>query len=263
MTTTPLTSNGLAITRDQRVDELRPSDGFDPAGDYERDGYALLRGLLDRDEVLAVREAYLTRFAHGGADLPHGVAGHPAHGFVRSPMFQRFIAQPALHDVAKALLGDEPSLLPRTILRDFRAGSRRASRAHQDHSYLDRGTERVVTAWIPLGDCSVAAGGLVYLEGSHRLTDDDLEPVRAVTDRPRDVRPLSHDLAWVADTLGRRWLAADFEAGDVVFHSPRIVHASLDSTAPEPRISTDVRFIPVGDDPDPRWCRPWAGNDGN
>src|SRR4051794_720028 len=118
MTTTTLTSNGLAITRHARISELQPSDGFDLAGDYEREGYVLLRGLLDRDEVLAVRDAYLARFAGGGADLPHGVPGHPAHGFVRSSTFQGFAAQPALHDVAKAVLGDEPSLLPRMILRD-------------------------------------------------------------------------------------------------------------------------------------------------
>jgi ectoine hydroxylase-related dioxygenase (phytanoyl-CoA dioxygenase family) len=66
----------------------------------------------------------------------------------------------------------------------------------------------------------------------------------------------------VSERLERRWLATDLRAGDVVFHSPHIVHASLDATTDEPRLSTDIRFIPVGDAADPRWSGAWSGDDG-
>ena len=81
-----------------------------------------------------------------------------------------------------------------------------ASRAHVDYSYLDRGSDQLVTVWIPLGDCPRPTGGLVYLEGSHRLPIVQLRSPAAVTDRPGDTRAISHDLGWVAEQLGRRWL---------------------------------------------------------
>lgn len=44
--------------------------------------------------------------------------------------------------------------------------------------------------------------------------------------------------------------------------SAHIIHASLDVLGAEPRVSADVRFIPAGEPPDPRWLRPWSGDDG-
>jgi ectoine hydroxylase-related dioxygenase (phytanoyl-CoA dioxygenase family) len=198
----------------------------------------------------------------GAEVVPHGVAGHRAHSFVRTPEFQAFTSVPALRDVAAVILACEPRLLPRQILREYSPGSNRASRAHTDHVYMSRGTENVVTAWIPIGDCSLASGSLVYLEGSHHLQPDELDAVRAVTDRS-DPRRLSHDLGWVARRLGRRWLVGDYRAGDVVFHSPHMIHATLDVSGTMPRLSTDVRFIPATEEADERWLKTWSGDDGN
>jgi hypothetical protein len=91
----------------------------------------------------------------------------------------------------------------------------------------------------------------------------DFEPLRGVTDRPGDARPITHDLALVARTLQRRWLWADFAAGDVTVHSPHLVHASLDTVTDEMRLSADVRFLREGERADPRWLQAWAGDDGN
>jgi ectoine hydroxylase-related dioxygenase (phytanoyl-CoA dioxygenase family) len=270
MSTAPaiLTSNGRPIPNDgDHFGILRSSD--DLAGDpeamrarFEADGYVVRRGLLDRDEVLALRAAYYESHERRDPSRPHGVEGHPAHAFVRTEAFRRFAEQPALTGAAAELLDGAVLVLPRRIVREYRRGTNRSSRAHADHPYIDRGTERVLTAWIPIGDCPVAAGPLVYLEGSHQMDRGALTTLRAVTDRPEDTRALSHDLAWVSERLERRWLATDLRAGDVVFHSPHIVHASLDATTDEPRLSTDIRFIPVGDAADPRWSGAWSGDDG-
>jgi hypothetical protein len=248
---------------------------------YRADGYLYLRGYLDTREVRSMRQSYFSLFdpaylkagtapADGvfsgerPSDLPaHGVAGHPAHSFVRSEIFERFASQPALNRLAEALLDGEAWRLPRSIVRHFDRSTPRASRAHVDHTYLDRGSDRLVTMWIPLGDCPVPTGGLVYLEASHDMAPADFEPLRTVTDRPADQRPISHDLELVARKLGRRWLWADFAAGDVTVHSPHLVHASLDTVTDEMRLSADVRFLRDGETPDPRWLQPWAGDDGN
>lgn len=284
---TTLTSNGAPVPFDtEHFAPLRDSSGIVDDADalrqrYLDDGYLYLRGFLDPGRSLAMRSAYFSLFDPGylragstpadgvfsgavPAGLPpHGVEGHPAHAFVRGDLFDAFASQPSLQDLAAAVLGGPVRRLPRSIVRHFDRASRRASRAHTDFTYLDKGTDRLVTMWVPFGDCPLATGGLVYLEGSHRMDTAELAPLRAVTDRPGDVRPLSHDLAWVGESTGRRWLWADYKAGDVAVHSPHTVHASLDTGTDAMRLSADIRFIREGDQVDPRWLKPWAGDDGN
>jgi ectoine hydroxylase-related dioxygenase (phytanoyl-CoA dioxygenase family) len=191
------------------------------------------------------------------------VAGHPAHAFVRGATFASFAADRRLEELAAAVLGGPVVQLPRAIVRHFDRSTPTASRAHVDYSYLDQGSDQLLTMWIPLGDCPRRTGGLVYLEGSHRLPRSRFDRLHRVTDRPGDRRAISHDLAWVAGELGRRWLWADYRAGDVTIHSPYLVHASLDTTTDAMRLSADLRFLRKGERPDARWLRAWAGDDGN
>ncbi|MGI5272536.1 phytanoyl-CoA dioxygenase family protein [Nonomuraea sp. CA-218870] len=247
---------------------------------FHEDGVVLLRGFLDRRAVLDLRAAYLSAFPDGllapgstpeegifsgraPAGLPaHGVSGHPAHAFVRDPRFTAFADQPSLAGLAAALLGGPVERLPRGILRHFHAGTKAASRAHTDHAYMTRGSDRVLTMWIPVGDCPLETGGLVYLEGSHRESAERFERARLARDRPHDLRPISHDLGATALAVGRRWLWHDYEAGDVAVHSPHLVHASLDTVTDAMRVSMDLRFILRGERADHRWTKEWAGDDG-
>lgn len=288
MRTTPATasSNGVPIPFTEELFRPLP-DSTDLLDDpqelrrrFREQGVVRLRGVLDRSAVLAVREAYLATLPPGmlrpGSrtmdglfsgvvpdGLPeHGVPGHPAHAFVRGDVFRRFVEQPALHRLAETLLGAPALRLRRTVLRHFYAGSNRASRAHTDHAYLDRGTDEVVTAWVPIGDCPLETGPIVYLEDSQNVDPGRLEELRERLDRPHDRRPLSHDLEWTARVLGRRWLWADFEAGDVALHGSHIVHASLDTVTEAMRVSVDMRFVRRGDKVDDRWRKDWSGDDG-
>jgi ectoine hydroxylase-related dioxygenase (phytanoyl-CoA dioxygenase family) len=248
---------------------------------FARDGYLLLRGVLDPALVLGLRGEYFAAcetdylrhgsdpaagiFSGSGRSHPgaHGIEGHPAYTVVRGRRWSEFVAEPALTGLAREVVGGPVRLLPRQILRQFDRSTGRASRAHVDHSYLDNGSGDVVTFWVPLGDCSVDMGALLYLEGSCSMTPDELDGLRAVSDRPDDPRPLSHDLGWVADRSERRWLWADFRAGDLAVHSSTIVHATLDVRSDVMRLSADLRFQGSDGVPDPRWLQPWAGNDGN
>jgi ectoine hydroxylase-related dioxygenase (phytanoyl-CoA dioxygenase family) len=282
-----LTSNGVPVPSDDRYfAPLRDSSGLRSDPDslrarYRQDGYLYLRGVLDRSTVMAIREAYFSTFPTGylqsrsqpveglfsgwrPAGLPaHGIEGHPAHAFVRSARFASFAADQRLEQLAATVLGGPVWQLPRAIVRHFDRSTPMASRAHVDYSYLDQGSDQLLTMWIPLGDCPRPTGGLVYLEGSHQVPLARFERLHGVTDRPGDNRAISHDLAWVAGELGRRWLWADFRAGDVTIHSPYIVHASLDTTTDTMRLSADLRFLRSGEQPDGRWLRAWAGDDGN
>jgi hypothetical protein len=281
-----LTSNGLPISSDPRLlapmrDSTalldRPAELRDR---FDEDGYVLLRSVLDQQRVLDLRARYFTAFdpamltpgssprdgvfsGSEPSDLPeYGTAGHPAYELVRTAEFDAFTSDPALREVAEVLLDGDVELLPRRILRHFHRLSGKASRAHVDYDYMDHGSDRLVTAWIPLGDCPVECGGLVYLEGSHRVPREALAGLRSYTDRPDDARPISNDLERTARTLGGRWLWADYRAGDVALHSPHTVHASLDDRSDVMRLSADIRFRRRDAVPDDRWSGAWSADDG-
>jgi hypothetical protein len=281
-----LTSNGVEIPFDDQL--------FVPMPDstqwldrpellrrrFVQNGYLLLRGVLDRLRVLELRRDYFARFdpsmlaagtraedgIFSGTPPPeladYGTVGHPAYDVVRSPGFDAFTRDPKLLEIAEILLDGPAELVPRRIVRHFDRSSARASRAHVDYDYMDHGSDQLVTAWIPIGDCPIECGGLVYLEDSHRVPRGDLDQLRPYTDRPGDQRPVSNDLGLTARTLGGRWLWTDYRAGDVVLHSPHTVHASLDDVSDVMRLSADVRFRRRGAVADERWNDAWSADDG-
>jgi Phytanoyl-CoA dioxygenase (PhyH) len=280
-----MSSNGVTIPVADTFAPMRDSTALLDSPEllrerFREDGYLLLRGVVERDNALRLRAAYFERFdssmfAAGTSpadgifsgtepyDLPdYGTPGHPAYAFVRTEQFDAFTRAPALRELASVLLDTPAELTPRRILRHFHRGSGKASRAHVDYDYMNQGTDHLVTMWIPLGDCPIESGGLIYLQGSHRVAAQQLDELRPITDRPHDHRPISHDLGLTARTLGARWLWTDYAAGDVVVHSPHLVHASLDNVSDVMRLSADLRFHPIDEPADARWNQAWAADDG-
>jgi hypothetical protein len=283
--TTTLTSNGSPIpyTR-QYFGELRetsPADVSEVRARYAEDGYVLMRDALPAETVWDVRAAYLdmfgpamckngdTRRGEFAGALPsglpdHGVDGHPAHSFVRGDMFRGFTGLPVFRHIAETIFGESAEQIRRTPLRHFIPGRKGASRAHLDKTYIDGVAADLVTIWVPLGDCPVEAGALLYLDGSHKdqAFETKVRDDNAPMDRAHDNRPLTHDLKWLSDQTSRRWLTTHFKAGDIVIHSPSIVHASTDTQVDMMRISTDIRFQRKGAMSDPRWHQDWSADDG-
>lgn len=286
MSIAALTSNGIKLRLSSRyfapLRESRLSLFADGSARrrFAEEGYLLVRNALSPAIVLRLREAYFRLFdermlkdgdarrgefsGHLPDDLPpYGVAGHPAHTFVRTREFTAFRQLPVLRTMAEALLGAPVKPVWRTPLRHFIRGANVASRAHLDRTYLDCGLDSCVTIWVPIGDCPLQAGGLLYLEKSH--SDPAIEALSRASgpmDRPHDRRPLTHDLEWLAEATGRRWLGADYRTGDVVMHSPGIVHASTDPQIDLMRVSTDIRFLREDAPSDPRWESDWSADDG-
>ncbi|MDQ6783590.1 MAG: phytanoyl-CoA dioxygenase family protein [Actinomycetota bacterium] len=281
-----VTSNGVEVPFDARHFAALTDSTYrrrDPAALRERygcDGYLFLRSVIEPERLRRLAADYFGAFdpsyldghhppeagifsGHRPNDLPaHGTVGHPAHDFVRTAAFAELAHDPDLTDLATTVLDAPCRILPRKIVRHFDRSTRRASRAHSDHRYLNEGSDQLLTMWIPLTDTPLATGGLIYLEDSEDLDPSELDRLSQVSDRPNDQRSISHNLAWVAEQLGRRWLWADFRAGDIALHSPRVVHASLDTSTDAMRLSADLRFLVVGEEADPRWLQAWAGDDG-
>ncbi|GMK59219.1 hypothetical protein CspeluHIS016_0702340 [Cutaneotrichosporon spelunceum] len=165
----------------------------------------------------------------------------------------------------------DPFILKRQIWRTNIPHARTHSiGVHYDHVFLRGGPPTALTAWVPVGDCTPQQGGLIYLEDSvplgAALEDSFAERARTAGFTEDEARNafnahmgpngvLSSDPGEFARTHGRRWLVGDYAAGDVVFHSPFMVHAASENVDPGGRIrlSCDLRYADREGRYDARW----------
>ena len=295
----PLVSNGFALaTGPDRIGRLVPTDPTQPLAtlraQYRAQGYLWLIGILDPREVLAFRRRYFTAYVEAGLPLiaPNtepgdgifdgatvtadpGLYHKVTAEIVRWAEYEAFCLMTPIRRFYEAFLEGAPYLHKRKLIRHGKPGDRQSTGAHYDLIYLRGGTDRICTSWIPIGDTPVACGGLVYLEGSDAwgrrkeaefaTRNRDLHPEERISAYNKNMKAgwLSNNLAAMADELDTRWLVADYEAGDMMVHSPYIVHASTMNVDPERRIrlSTDIRYQRVRDEIDVRWNNHWTLDD--
>ncbi len=291
-----LVANGKVLsTAPDRLGFLTPTDpgiGVDAIRRlYEENGYVWLKGFLPRSDVIDFRGWVFGHMAKtgliaAGTDPRDGIAAAAAPegrdvdrclmSLVRSVAYEGFCAQPRISRFMDEFLSGISYLHKRKIMRHVRPGTTTATPAHYDLVYLRGGTSRVVTAWIPIGDIPVEMGGLVYLEGSHAIgvvmerefgeKNKDLSVEERVSAYNRNMTEggwVSKDLPDMAERFDTRWLAADYEAGDIMLHSPFMIHASTTNQDGQQRLrlSTDIRYQNVEDEIDARWNNHWTLGD--
>jgi len=291
-----LVANGKVLsTAANRLGELKPTDpsiGVEAIRRlYHENGYVWLKRFLDPQVVNAFRGWVFSHLARGGLVAPgtdpmlglsagtgldKGQVDRILMSLVRSVAFEGFCAQPRLAQFMDEFLSGISYLHKRKIMRFTQPGTTTATPAHYDLVYLRGGTNRLVTAWIPIGDTPVDMGGLVYLEGSHaigvRMEEEfsrkslDLSTEEKISAFNRNMTEggwVSKDLPDMAERFDTRWLVADYEAGDVVLHSPYMIHASTtnQSASNRIRLSTDIRYQNVDDEIDARWGNHWTLGD--
>jgi hypothetical protein len=241
-----------------------------------RDGYLYLKHQLEPQASDNFRQYYFEQLEPSGLLL---FGSDPSDGIGSGDDFDRALAHRTLFDsvvpgaeydafcTSSAIKGlfawlfnDDVHLHKRKLIRHARVQETWVTPAHYDLVYLREGTTNLLSAWIPLGDCPVERGGLVYLERSHKHFAER-DRFEGGTLRAEHV---SYDLPALANELETRWLIADYEAGDMVVHSPFLVHASLNNIDPDGRmrLSTDIRYQPVSEKIDPRWQNHWRDDDG-
>lgn len=273
-------------TSEEALGTLRRSDEVvDDVEELRRrvaqDGYLYLPGLLDRDEVLAARHDVLTRLQEDGVVAPRtdpmaGVPGPEASGKVRhevalaSERLQTLLYGGRLVELYQRFFGEPVRHFDFTWLRAIPPGLGTAP--HGDSVFMNRGTPTLMTAWVPLGDVDLRLGGLIVLEGSHRLDDlrrdyhvrdvdaycenDEADAALARSGRWSWNGVVDPDPVRLRERLGLRWLTGEFRAGDVVTFPMYTLHGSLDNTSDRLRLSCDIRYQPASQPADPRWVGP-------
>ena len=242
------------------------------------DGYLLLRGALDRNLVMSARRRVLEQLSSEGqldptSDIMDGVQKQGAKLF-----FQPELAQKNNVQLQELLYNPEGNLMrfmeqfldgevlhyDFTWLRCLSPGP--GTPSHCDIVFMGRGTRNLFTAWVPLGDISFTMGGLMVLENSHtnqRLQqtygarDVDSYCINKEDDPARTANGyngwLSEDPNHIRQSLGGRWLVAEYEAGDVVVFCMDLVHGGLDNRSDRLRLSSDSRYQLASEPADERW----------
>ncbi|HEX2914287.1 MAG TPA: phytanoyl-CoA dioxygenase family protein [Chloroflexia bacterium] len=288
----PLYSNGFKLTVE--TGWLEPSSLSEPVEQlrqkYRQHGYLWLKGLLEPERVLAFREYYFSAFKDTGLLRPGSAvvdgiySGHiedpvMAHRIaveiVRSEVYNQFCHSAPIVHFFENFLDGAVYLHRRKLIRYTLPGDPSCTGAHYDLTYLRGGTDRLCSMWIPVGDIPVEMGGLVYLEGSDALGRGLEDMYRADTaNLPEEDRIsaykyslkngwLGEDLNTLSQKYGARWLLADYQAGDVVIHSPYMIHASTtnEDRQGRMRLSTDIRYQLASDKIDTRWTQDWSPDD--
>jgi len=188
-----------------------------------------------------------------------------------APWYVTFANHPVLKDfVEKFTSWKDTTLLERSLFRPNIPGGE-TTQVHYDQSFLRAGPPTALTAWVPLGDVAINGGGLLYLDNSVPLgmelekgfadaAKDSTEEERlsAFNAAMMETGMLEKDSGKFSTLWGRKWLAGDYEAGDVVLHHPFNIHRSAVNETEIIRLATDLRFVETGKPLDQRWMKVWA-----
>ena len=286
----PLKSDNYVLSMEShRLGWLVPSDPNTSIEtlreQFAHQGYLWLKGILNREHVLAFRQRYFEAMAHTGIPSDGAYRGENINQdkvnrtkseFVRSAAYEAFCLSDEIWKFYERLLGDSVYLHKRKLIRHVLPQTTIATGAHYDLVYLRGGTDSVCSSWIPLGDTPVEMGGLLYLENSHHIGREmETEFAKKRVDLSRDEQIsaynkymdksgwLTKDLPSLAEKTDSRWLMADYEAGDMVIHGAYTIHASSNNmdTQGRIRLSTDIRYQRLREEIDIRWNNHWSLDD--
>jgi hypothetical protein len=244
-----------------------------------QDGYLLLRGLLNRDEVLEARRNLCRQMAEAGMlDLSHdlmeavskpgGDSSFNPDMAAKSKELKKVVYEGPLMDFFARFLGGPVRHYDFTWLRTVTPGH--GTPPHYDVVYMGRGTKNLYTTWTPLGDVDFNQGGLMILENSHlneRLKKTyGTKDVDTYCSNSKDADLYAAGSKWwngwlsanpvslrKMKDLGGRWLSSEFRAGDVLIFSMFTIHASLDNHSNRIRLSSDTRYQLASEPVDERW----------
>jgi hypothetical protein len=242
-------------------------------------GYLLMRGLLDRDEVMEGRKWMLNMLAatgrlEPGSDPMDAIAptNKETHNWFdpglakNNPPLLKVLYSGRMMQFWADFYGEKPLHFDFTWVRTVPPGW--GTPCHADVPYMGRGTHELSTAWTPIGDVDFVQGGLMILEGSNRNerlrkglehADVDAHCVNRTGHAAKDgwARGQAGQMKATAPKLrqsvGGRWLTEEFSAGDVLLFDVYTIHASLDNHSDRIRLSTDTRYQRASQPADERW----------
>lgn len=260
------------------VGELSDSSSCldDPTELHQRlqnDGYLLLRQALHYEQTMAARQEILESLMEVGEinspaidgiftgtsrrnERPEGL-GTFWKSISEGPAIRQLTHGKQLRRVMDQVFGEPSRPQDYIFLRVAVPG--RSTGLHYDYPFFARGSQRVHTVWLALGEVTVEEGPLVVVEGSNRFSDlikkASTIDYHSTTSPKVMVEPHPVELARQRQV---KLLTTNFRPGDLVVFGMNTLHGSLDnqSQAGRVRLSCDIRFQPAADPLDDRYFGP-------
>jgi ectoine hydroxylase-related dioxygenase (phytanoyl-CoA dioxygenase family) len=238
------------------------------------DGYLYLPGFLKSPDIQAAREAAREAVCQILADDDKLNLAYDINQAVSRPdsdmrlrmdignqtrvshFLDRIVSSKEIMNLYRRLLGGPAKHYKCMWLRTMT--SKNGAAPHCDIVFFGRGTQNLLTAWVPLGNIPLSLGGLFVLEGSHKneylrstycTMDIDIVCTNLNNKSQMNVAgypgtgALSMDTAKLQEDLQCRLLTAlEYKIGDLLTFSACTVHGSFDNTTPAIRLSFDTRF---------------------
>jgi len=240
---------------------------------FAEDGYLYIKQGLNREQVLKGRTLIINDFINKGNILVEGqenegilkercMAGcvpfmEGKNYLTHSPEISEVLEGPIIKNLMSTVLNTS------VVTFDFkwlRAGwNSFFTGIHVDRVYMGRGSQNVVTTWIPFDDATLELGALAVLQGSHRLPGfEKLQKTYGELDIEKDnfegTGWFGLDPFEVAKMDPEaQWRTIDYQAGDIIMFGMRILHMSTVNTTNRVRISCDIRWQPAADPQDDRY----------
>lgn len=200
---------------------------------YQDDGYAIYRDVIDRD-LIDEASGHVDWLQAQHPDLRPENLGHWL--LARDPFWLRLISDPRLVDIAETFIGPNIALFAsHYICKPPFSGE--PVLWHQDGAYWPLEPMEVVTLWLAVDPSTPENGGMRVIPRSHL---QHLHALRANTQ--------------LSNVLGSETIARPDESeavdivlapGDLEVHHPNILHASSANHSPQRRCGLTIRYIPT------------------
>jgi ectoine hydroxylase-related dioxygenase (phytanoyl-CoA dioxygenase family) len=212
--------------------------------DYRRDGFVIVKGLLGRDEIDAIREAFMDQNKDGPVEglseiRRDGGAGqggydksdplsfyprmmhphrHPDKEIGRLAM--RYMLDERIESVLTALMGEQPYAAQSMFY--FKPPGARGQDFHQDNFYLKVKPGTCMAAWIAIDRCDEQNGGMMCVPetGDYAIQCPEKSDSR-----------LYFTTEHVSIPEGKSAVLPIMEPGDVLFFNGSTIHGSGPNTS--------------------------------
>ena len=230
---------------------------------FERDGYLVVRGLVDRASIDEMRETVLRALnplqAPAEFETDVGYPGSPAsrdavggntprrllNAYSRGSIFRRWATAPELASTLRGVMREERiemSQCHHNCVMTKHPGFSSSTAWHQDIRYWSFDAPELVSVWLALGPEREENGALRVIPGSHRL---DLD--RGRFDRHLFLRP---ELAANRELIATAAIV-ELEAGDALLFHCRLFHAAGKNASGEVKLSAVFTYHAGGNRPIP------------
>jgi len=212
---------------------------------FERDGFVVLPGLLDVDELDRYGDLVTTAVAERNADdtTPLGEKSRYQQSFVQCmnlwedhPDVRPLTFHPKLGQAAAELLR-VPAIRLWHDQALYKQPGGRGTDAHQDHPYWPIEETPSITAWIPFDGSTLQSGAMAYLPGTHAIGLRKF--VNIFFGEPEDI--LAHP-----EVAGIEPVFVEVPKGSVAFHHGLTVHLANANTTDRPRAVHTIIYFPDG-----------------